>query len=118
VVVQAGDFRAVCKRFVAEGNESCFRDHWLAYFFPAFHSLPATISTATATAIIRIEVTSRIMPLRPTGLSVSHRKHITSPLQTQQINAIYRFVTMIYYYNYHNSGHYPSSCLLFKTQLI
>jgi peptidoglycan/LPS O-acetylase OafA/YrhL len=21
------------------------------------------------------------------------------------------------YYNYHNSGHYPSSCLLFKTQL-
>jgi hypothetical protein len=30
---------------------------------------------------------------------------------------IYRFVTMVHYYNYHNSGHYPSSSLLFKTQL-
>jgi hypothetical protein len=38
-----------------------------------------------------------------------------SPLRAQQVNAIYRFVTMVYYYNYHNSGHYPSSCLLFKT---
>jgi hypothetical protein len=24
---------------------------------------------------------------------------------------------MVHYYNYNNSGHYPSSCLLFKTQL-
>jgi hypothetical protein len=40
-----------------------------------------------------------------------------SPLRAQQDNAIYRFVTMVYYYNYHNSGHYPSSCLLFKTKL-
>jgi hypothetical protein len=24
---------------------------------------------------------------------------------------------MVYYYIYHNSGHYPFSCLLFKTQL-
>jgi hypothetical protein len=30
---------------------------------------------------------------------------------------IYRFVTMVYQYIYHNSGHYPSSCLLFKAQL-
>jgi hypothetical protein len=29
-------------------------------------------------------------------------------------NKVYRFVTMVYY-NYHNSGHYPSSCLSFKT---
>jgi hypothetical protein len=29
-------------------------------------------------------------------LSVPHRKHITSPLQAQQVNAIYRFVTMVY----------------------
>jgi hypothetical protein len=36
-----------------------------------------------------------------------------SPLQAQQVNAIYRFVTVVY----HNSGHYPLSCLLFKTQL-
>jgi hypothetical protein len=50
-------------------------------------------------------------------LSVPHRKHITSPLRAQQVNAIYRFVTMLYYYNYRNSGHYPSSYLLFKTEL-
>jgi hypothetical protein len=51
------------------------------------------------------------------GLSVPHRKHVTSPLRAQQVNAVYRFVTMVYYYNYHNSDHYPSSCLLFETQL-
>jgi hypothetical protein len=34
--------------------------------------------------------------LNSIGLSVPHRKHITSPLRTQQINAIYRFVTMVY----------------------
>jgi hypothetical protein len=27
---------------------------------------------------------------------VPHRRHITSPLQAQQVNAIYRFVTMVY----------------------
>jgi hypothetical protein len=52
--------------------------------------------------------------LNSIGLSVPHRKHITFPLRAQQVNAVYRFVTMVYYYNYHNSGHYPSSCLLFK----
>jgi hypothetical protein len=30
---------------------------------------------------------------------------------TKQLNEIYRFVTMVYQYNYHNSGH-----LLFKAQ--
>jgi hypothetical protein len=55
--------------------------------------------------------------LNSIGLSLPHRKHITSPLRDQQVSAIYRFVTMVYYYNYHNSGHYPSFCLLFKTQL-
>jgi hypothetical protein len=30
------------------------------------------------------------------GLSVPHRKHITSPLRAQQVNAIYAFVTMVY----------------------
>jgi hypothetical protein len=34
--------------------------------------------------------------LNPIGLSVLHRKHITSPLRAQQVNAIYRFVTMDY----------------------
>jgi hypothetical protein len=42
--------------------------------------------------------------LNSIDLSVPHRKHITPPLQAQQVNAIYRFVTMLYY-NYHNSGH-------------
>jgi hypothetical protein len=49
-------------------------------------------------------------------MSVPHSKHITSPLRAQQVNAIYVFVTMAYYYNYHNAGQYPSSCLLFKTR--
>jgi hypothetical protein len=39
---------------------------------------------------------------------VPFRKHITSPLRAQQANAIYRFVTIVYYYNYHSYGHYPS----------
>jgi hypothetical protein len=34
--------------------------------------------------------------LNSLGLSVPHRKHITSQLRTQQVNAIYKFVTMIY----------------------
>jgi hypothetical protein len=29
-------------------------------------------------------------------LFVPHRKHITSPLRAQQVNAMYRFVTMVY----------------------
>jgi hypothetical protein len=29
-------------------------------------------------------------------LSLLHRKHITSPLLAQQVNAICRFVTMVY----------------------
>jgi hypothetical protein len=34
--------------------------------------------------------------LNSIGLSVSHRKHIKSLLRAQQVNAIYRFVTMVY----------------------
>jgi hypothetical protein len=34
--------------------------------------------------------------LNSIGLSVPHRKHITSPLRAQQVNAIYRFVPMVY----------------------
>jgi hypothetical protein len=51
------------------------------------------------------------------SLSVPHRKHIASPLRAQQVNPIYRFVTMVYYCNYYNSAYYPSPCVLFKTQL-
>jgi hypothetical protein len=36
------------------------------------------------------------LKLNSMGLSVPHRKHITSPLRAQQVNAIYRFVTMVY----------------------
>jgi hypothetical protein len=32
-----------------------------------------------------------------------HTKYIRSPLRAQQVNAIYRFLTMVYYYNYQNS---------------
>jgi hypothetical protein len=34
--------------------------------------------------------------LNSIGLSVPHRKHISSPLRAQQVNAIYRFVSMVY----------------------
>jgi hypothetical protein len=34
--------------------------------------------------------------LNSIGLSVPHRKHITSPLRVQQTNAIYGFVAMVY----------------------
>jgi hypothetical protein len=34
--------------------------------------------------------------LNSIGLSVPHRKHITFPLRTQQVNAINSFVTMVY----------------------
>jgi hypothetical protein len=37
-----------------------------------------------------------LIQLNSIGLSVPHRKHVTSPLQAQQVNAIYRFVTMVY----------------------
>jgi hypothetical protein len=34
--------------------------------------------------------------LNSVGLSVPHRKHIMSHLRAQQVNAVYRFVTMVY----------------------
>jgi hypothetical protein len=34
--------------------------------------------------------------LNSVGLPLPHRKHVTSPLRAQQVNAIYRFVTMVY----------------------
>jgi hypothetical protein len=59
------------------------------------------------------------LKLNSIGLPVLHRRHITAPIRAQKVNAVYRFVTMVYEYtcNYHNSGHYPASCLLFQTQL-
>jgi hypothetical protein len=35
--------------------------------------------------------------------------------QGNWIQITYRLVTIVYYYNYHNSIYYPSSCLRFKT---
>jgi hypothetical protein len=40
---------------------------------------------------------------------VPHRNHITSPLRVHHVNVIYKLVTMVYKYNYHNSGHDTSS---------
>jgi hypothetical protein len=57
------------------------------------------------------------LKLNSIGLSIPYRKHITSPLRAQEVNAIFRFVRMIYKCNYRNSGHNLSSCLLFKTQI-
>jgi hypothetical protein len=37
-----------------------------------------------------------LFKLNSIGLSVPHRKHITSPLRAQQVNAIYWLVTMDY----------------------
>jgi hypothetical protein len=34
--------------------------------------------------------------LNSVGLSVPHRKHVTSPLRAQQVNAVYRLVTTVY----------------------
>jgi hypothetical protein len=53
--------------------------------------------------------TSSEAQLDSVGLSVRQRKHITSPLRAQQVNAIYRFVTMLYHCNCHNFGHYPET---------
>jgi hypothetical protein len=52
--------------------------------------------------------------LNSIGFSViSHETHYVSAM-SPTVNAIYRFVTMVYYYKYHKSGEYPSSCLLFQ----
>jgi hypothetical protein len=48
---------------------------------------------------------------------VPHRKHITYPLRAQQVNAIYRFATMVYCYNYQNFGYYPSPCPLYIKEI-
>jgi hypothetical protein len=56
--------------------------------------------------------------LESVGLSISRSKQIAFPLRAKHVNAICKFVTIVYYFNYNNSGHYPSSCFfLFKTQL-
>jgi hypothetical protein len=60
---------------------------------------------------------NRIFATGSTSLSVPHRKHVTSPLRAQQVNAVCRFVTVVYWYNCHNSGHYLSSCLLFERDI-
>jgi hypothetical protein len=52
---------------------------------------PVRIANCDSVVLCRV-----ISILRYIGLSVPHRKHITSPLRTQQVNAIYRFVTMVY----------------------
>jgi hypothetical protein len=36
------------------------------------------------------------LKLNSTGLSVPHKKHITYPLRAKQVNAIYRFVMIVY----------------------
>jgi hypothetical protein len=38
-------------------------------------------------------------------------------IKRNNIFKTYKFLTMVYQYNYHTSGHYASSCLLLKIQL-
>jgi hypothetical protein len=40
---------------------------------------------------------------------------ILSLANLQAVHKVYRFKTMAFQYIYHNSGYYPSSCLLFET---
>jgi hypothetical protein len=49
---------------------------------------------------------------------VFNSKHITSLLRAQPVNAIYRFGTIVYQYNYQKSRRYASLCLLLKTQRV
>jgi hypothetical protein len=55
--------------------------------------------TTIETAITILGIIHRpvfYLKLNSIGLSVPHRKHITSPLRAQQANATYRFVEMAY----------------------
>jgi hypothetical protein len=52
--------------------------------------------TITILDIIHRIVSYLKLNFNSTGLSVPHRKHITSPLRAQQVNVICRFVTMVY----------------------
>jgi hypothetical protein len=54
---------------------------------------PDTESTITITILDIIVFKTQLNSI---GLSVPHRNHITSPLRAQQVNAICRFVTMVY----------------------
>jgi hypothetical protein len=67
-------------------------------------ALASIISMCNLHVILLSKITPRYLTLftnfkthlNSTGLSVPHRKHITSPLLAQQVNAICRFVTMVY----------------------
>jgi hypothetical protein len=75
-------------------------------------NLPRWYINRTITILDIIHRPVFYLKLKSMGLSVPHRKHITSPLRAQQVNVMYRFVTMAYYYNYHNSEYYPLSFYL------
>jgi hypothetical protein len=45
--------------------------------------------------------------LQPPNTSSPLDSNILLSLATNILNKIYRFVTSVYKYNYHNSGHYP-----------
>jgi hypothetical protein len=43
-----------------------------------------------------------------------HSLCIPNIINVQYMIKLYIFVTMVYYYNYHNSAYYPPSYILFK----
>jgi hypothetical protein len=59
-------------------------------------NLVYNISYLTVTILDIIYRPVFYLKLSSIGFSIPHRKHITSPLLAQQVNAIYRFVTMAY----------------------
>jgi hypothetical protein len=61
----------------------------------SLHSICSYIVRITITILDIIHRPVFCSKLNSIGLSVPHRKHITSPRRAQQVNAIYRFVTLV-----------------------
>jgi hypothetical protein len=62
---------------------------------PVPQIMDTSIITITILEIIHSPVLFKTQ-VNSIDLSVPHSKHITSALRAQQVNAIYRFVTMVY----------------------
>jgi hypothetical protein len=63
---------------------------------PSVHCGQLTAKSSLLYLCLFDDAFSTLRSIRSIGLSVPHRKHITPPLQAQQVNAICRFVTTVY----------------------
>jgi hypothetical protein len=75
-----------------------------------FQLAPSQLPCSLQGRMRLLNKTNVLLRFLVTCLSKSVMKH-------SRLNKIYRFVATVYQRSYHNSGRYPSSCLLFKTQL-